>query len=417
MNNKKMALTVLFAVLLGTGLGWGAPSVIYVNPDFAYNALTGNLVASVPSFTAFNISPGSTVQFVFNSTLLTGVSLQNGIINASSVPGPITSITSPPSNGLLALNTNTLLGCGGIYVAPAAYNAVVRAPGCQVNQNITITPSSQKQVFVDSAANEVITVNAIKPWNVNETCYNNWNATQTIYNTTFNAIFTCKKDSLNLTYNVTPSANATIPFTVGGKVVRLYGTQVNDTSHGVRINAFYPQANYNKQFMPGDSFNLPAANISIDAVNATAFFNLTEDQQIYDQRFESSCYKGFMSGNNFVCLQQTPTSNSLNSVCALQDILDRNVSEGLETCVLNFHATDALNYTVTSNSLTIAQQTILNNEPYNGHNATYWGEQYSTAETNRIPWNSVLAVVTIFVLCAVFLIVYAIRKGWRPTKR
>ena len=286
MNARKIALIAMFAVLLGAGLSWASPSVINVQPVFDYNAMTGNLVASIPAFTAFNVSPGGTVQFIFSNALLTGVSLQNSIVNATSTAEIITSITGPaPSNGLTALNTNTLLGCSGIYVAPTPYNAVIRAPGCQVNQNLTIEPSGQKQVFVDSVANEVITVNAIKPWNVNETCYNNWNSTQTFYNTTFNAIFTCKKDSLNVTYNVTPSANTTIPFTVGGKVVRLYGTQVNDSSHGVRINAFYPQANYNKQFMPGDSFNLPAANISIDAVNATAFFNLTEDQQIYNQRF------------------------------------------------------------------------------------------------------------------------------------
>ena len=113
MNERKIALMAMFAVLLGAGLSWASPSVINVQPIFDYNAMTGNLVASIPAFTAFNVSPGGTVQFIFSNALLTGVSLQNGIVNSTSMAEIITSITGPaPSNGLTALNTNTLLGCG-----------------------------------------------------------------------------------------------------------------------------------------------------------------------------------------------------------------------------------------------------------------------------------------------------------------
>lgn len=397
-------LLFVIALLLGTGLA--SATVINIRPTITIS--NGIETVAFQPFNSISLNNSQMVQFVFGNATISGVTLSNSV-NSTGTVG-VATITAPGAgNTLKPLNVSITLPCGGQYAAPEAYNAVINAPSCNINQNLTFRSGTSNQVYRYSH-NETITILPILKQNIAITCKDNWNATYNYTNTTTNTIFTCAHSSLNLTINATPSANSTMTFEVAGKEIPFYGTSINDSQYGVRINDFYPQINKNLTVLPGFKYRNPAANLTITAPNAVAFFNLTLEAKLYNETYRPSCFDGVNENGNFVCIQQTPNSTALTSICPEQWILDKNISEGLNQCVINFHKTDVQNYTTVSNELTYQQSLTLQWQKNNNVNYS----AYQLAEANRVPWNDIFGYIIVIVLIVSTAWAVGMRKSLRP---
>jgi hypothetical protein len=272
-----------------------------------------------------------------------------------------------------------------------------------VNKNFTFTPNASTQTFIDVPRNLIITVNAIPKWNLNFTCESSWTNTITVTNSTINALLVCdKQDPLNLTVNVTPSANSVITNKILNKSVSFYGTQLNFSLYGEKINALYPQLNKHIVFLPGDAnYTLAAANFSASAANITKI-NATYFGNLYATRYAKGCFNLVFLGNAPLCLQQTANSASINitSICAETALLDHNISEGWGGCIIsNWKQSQAQIAFYAKNDSATAQ------------NTTGLKNQIKQLQSNSLPWNSIIIGIVVLLCVGGTLAVYLMRHS------
>ena len=285
-------------------------------------------IVNAPQVPHVNLTLGTTPGF--NSISLTEASPQFPTINATFKVQAIPKI-----------NANITLNCTSTPYINTPYNVVVRPQGCSaVNQNLTFRPNVTIQHFVNTAENEIITVNAIPKWNIFFNCTSSFTGNKTIIsNATVNALLECNTEPpLKLEYNITPNNATFITTNVFGKNVSEYGTFVNDTIHGIKINAFYPRQNKNVLLLPADQYNISAANLTVKALNFSSI-NTTLENKLYFEKYGHSCADSVNVSNTFLCLQQTNSSPNIDTICPQTFLLTKNLSLGLAGCVIyNYNA-------------------------------------------------------------------------------
>lgn len=391
-----------------------------------------------------NSSQGFVVLVNGNLSLGYSGSMNVLVLGANNIANQTFTITAPSDN-FKKVNQAFVLGYGqsisnsifNFTISSPANNAptkkiisVMNGESNQLVNNVTvISPRSVSADLEFNVSNRTIVSNSVlapnvsvsilvnppKPLDVNSICEGNWNSTVVIENSTYNAIFTCEQNKpFNLEYNITPSENSTITFGSGLLQRAFYGSILNITPYGIRVNVLYPRLNVDTVIGANYVYSNQALNFTVRTINGTnVLFNQTQAQQIYLETYGKNCFNGMMNGNTFMCIQQSPNSTSLTSVCSEQAILDHNVTEGYDTCLIDNkklydNETSSQGNTINTDNGIISK---LSNENYENYSSA------QAAQKDNVPWNDVFGFLALVVVLIFALFIYMYKSGGGPFRR
>lgn len=341
-DKLKILYAAAFLVLLGTAMG----SAVVIQPTVTVNTITNSVTISAiitgfPSGGTVNLNASQSeiitienatfVNAIFNTSSSTTSSQQTQKILTVKAPNNVIITNNVIQNvsTITPLNINKQLNCTGVYTAPAGYNAIIRAPDCKTNLNLTIIPNSTEQVFINSTANQIVRVKPIPMWNLHAVVNASYNQDQIIANGSINFSATFKRVVLgNVTWTETNTTRGYI---------------ISNSLYDITYSVIYPQINKVVILSPGQSFPFPQQNGTIAASNLNdSVYNFSKLNQVYytgaNSIFNSTCpaaSRQVINGNDF-CVQVNNGIVNLEQICTEQQLLDHNLFEGLGGCIANY---------------------------------------------------------------------------------